>query len=321
MGSGLPARSSCNSLSYPATRVDTIADSHKGSRAALQPEDSKGRGMLISGAKDSGNTSPMDFSRVEQHNYQRADDSRSSKLNHSMITAASANAKANQPASQYHDQASQLAPPRHYVALPPPGNSGDASALRLQNMSKSQASASRPLMGQPQPAIQSVLPSRYKMSGHHFAGHQQLPASSQTRNGADLKEKRFEMDYEEARDCLLKSSSVEMSTNSQYTSNGTTSFVTSSYPGNSERSHLRIRRENTASSNNLHMEDIEVKLDHMNIQRAPTISGQQKKYSNQPKNMASSGEVNASFISQAKNPFSSSNGSAVNVNQRVYYKY
>ena len=103
MGNGLPARSSYNSLSYPATRVDTIADSNKGSRAALRPDDSKGRGMLISGLKDSGNTSPMDFSRVEQHNCQRGDDSRSSKLNHSLVTAASANAKAKQPVGQCHD--------------------------------------------------------------------------------------------------------------------------------------------------------------------------------------------------------------------------
>ena len=103
MGNGLPARSSCNSLSYPATRVDTVADSNKGSRLALRPEDSKGRATLVSGLKESGSTSPMDFSRVEQQNCQRGDDSRSSKLNHSLVTAASGNAKANQPVGQYHD--------------------------------------------------------------------------------------------------------------------------------------------------------------------------------------------------------------------------
>ena len=110
------------------------------------------------------------------------------------------------------------------------------------------------------------------------------------------------MDYEETRDYLLKSSSVEMSTNSQYTSNGTTSFVTSSYPGNSERSHLRIQREDT-SSNNLHMDDIEVKLDHVShvAQRAPAKA-------------IGTGGGNPGYPSQSKNPFASSHGSAMNVN-------
>ena len=91
-----------------------------------------------------------------------------------------------------------------------------------------------------------------------------------------MKGHKFEMDYEETREHLLKSSSVEMSTNSEYTSKGTTSFVTSSYPSNSERSHLRAMRENSSKSN-LQMEEVEVRLDQASLKRVPTLSSQQQR--------------------------------------------
>ena len=81
----------------------------------------------------------MDVSRVEQHNIRRADDSRGGRVGHGMAAAASTNGNAYPLVGQkYLDhQVRAQAQPRSYAVLPPPGTSADASALLLENQSKS----------------------------------------------------------------------------------------------------------------------------------------------------------------------------------------